>query len=84
MRCNPKALISRSERPFIFSTFLEGDRHSLNEKERVERLVDKIKGHSTHDGNALGVQRIKGAFFFSRRLFEWDLIITLYIYISLE
>ena len=30
------------------------------------------KGRSTPDVNALGARHIKGAFFFSRRLFEWD------------
>ena len=33
----------------------------------------KNKGRSTQDINALGAQHIKGAFFFSRRLFEWDI-----------
>jgi len=34
--------------------------------------VEKIKGRSDRDINALGLQRIKGALFFSRRHFEWD------------
>ena len=35
--------------------------------------MEKIKGRSTEDINALGAPHIKGAFFFSRRLFEWDI-----------
>ena len=35
--------------------------------------MEKINGRSIHDTNALEAQRIEGAFFFSRRLFEWDM-----------
>ena len=62
------------ERSLIFSTFLEGDRHSLNKKEtKAERRMENIKERSTQDINALGAQHIKGAFFFSLRLFEWNI-----------
>ena len=35
-----------------------------------------MKGRSTQDMNALGAQRIEGAFFFSQSLFEWDYSLT--------
>jgi len=40
--------------------------------------MEKIKGRSTQDTNALGAQHIKEAFFFRRRLFEWDMFFLFY------
>jgi len=65
-----------SGEPLIFSTLLEGDRLSFNEKERKLREEwNKFKGSRiTKDLNVLGEQNIKSAFFFSRRLFELDFV----------
>ena len=57
-----------------FFTLLEGDRHSINKKEeRWEESERKMKGRSTQDINASVAQHIKGAFFFSRSLCEYDI-----------
>ena len=62
------------ERSLIFSTFLEGNRHSLNKKEtKAERRMENIKERSTQDINALGAQHIKGAFFLAEAWPTWNM-----------
>ena len=76
MCCATKDIIFWVERPLISSTLLEDDPHFLSKKERAKRRVEKMKARSVQDINALEAQQIKAAFFFNRKLFEWEKFIN--------
>ena len=85
MWCAPEAFISWWNAPYFplssfiiiiimvlfylfiqFFIYLRNGNHPRGE-------CKKLKVRSTQNINALGAHHIKGVFFFSRRLFEWDI-----------
>ena len=76
MYCAPKAFVYLEWNALSFFHSPRGRSPLLQwKRKKVERRVEKKTGYSTQDINILGVQHIKGAFFFSWMLFEWDVYI---------